>query len=243
MSLIKIIQSLFGRSKQVENLPAIAFTSVTPTVSPGSYESHIANQNAAIELETQTFINKYGPDFFSFLYRPDADQFIRQEVIPFRNPNSLYNNFLDNDHWRKKNPLNFPGPFYTGESDTCATGIYEAPDNVLLDADACEFIFKQPQNYSEFLHVLEAAAVEVFDSYSCNGNNNWTYQKCKDWWKNKDDLLNDLRSEEFEFRNGDSVQLYINYLNGPAETDLRKYCYLLENGVYPVSDIHKLPEL
>ncbi|WP_315817874.1 hypothetical protein [Paraflavitalea speifideaquila] len=83
--------------------------------------------------------------------------------------------------------------------------------------------------------MIDAAAVEVLDSYSCNGNNYWTYQKCKEWWEQKPRLLANLD-------NKDDIQ-YIDYLNGPTETDLRKYCYFLENGVYPTDETKSLTEL
>jgi hypothetical protein len=235
MSFLNILKTLLGNTKQTENVPADTSWQGT--------EAYFAKHMAEIEVEAGTFINKYGTDFFSFFYRPDADLFIRQEVLTFRSPDNTQNHFLDNDHWKKKHYLNFPGPFYTGETDTCGTGIIEAPHNVLLDADSLEFIFKQPETYAEFLCVIDAAAVEVFDSYSSNGNNNWTYQKCKDWWKDKAQMLSQLNSPEYYNKNVNGMQLYIDYLNGDAETDLRKYCYFLENRFYPASDIVRLPEL
>jgi hypothetical protein len=37
----------------------------------------------------------------------------------------------------------------------------------MLDAHGCEFIFQQPATYYELFCVVNAAAVEVQDSYSC----------------------------------------------------------------------------
>ena len=151
--------------------------------------------------------------------------------------------FLDNDHWREKHPLNFPGPFYTGMSDTCGTGPCEAQENVLCDSYCQEYIFKQPTDYLELVGVLDAAAVEVIDSYSCNGNKYWTYEKCREWWHTVPDILQQLKDPEIVKVNGpDHVQLHLDYLNGAAEKDLRKYCYFLENGRYPQGEV-RLPEL
>src|SRR5262245_12225854 len=43
----------------------------------------------------------------------------------------------------EKNPLNIPGPIYGAETDTCCTGPQEAPENVLLDKNGQEFVFRQ----------------------------------------------------------------------------------------------------
>ena len=67
----------------------------------------------------------------------------------------------------------------------------EAPDNDIIDANGCEYVFKQPADYYEFLCVLNAA-VEVFDSYSSNGNEYWTYAACKEWWRDRTSLLHQL---------------------------------------------------
>lgn len=188
-------------------------------------------------------IVQFGDDFNAFFYQRGIDKILRKELIFFRDPNCSYGDFLDHDYWEVKRPYNFPGPFYTGESDTCGTGDVEAPGNVMYDENTCEYVFRQPQNYMELLCVMDAAAVEVWDSYSCNGNKYWTYEKCKEWWKNRYSLIADLNGEEFRRTNGDRVALYLDYLNTSAENDLRKYCYFLENGVYPDNIKLLLPEL
>jgi hypothetical protein len=43
--------------------------------------------------------------------------------------------------------------------------------------------------------------------------------------------------------NQGQAQHYIDYLNGEAEMDLRRYCYFLENGIYPLNEQAILPEL
>ena len=45
-----------------------------------------------------------------------------------------------------RNPLNIPGPIYGAETDTCLTGPLEAPENVLVDKNGQEFVFKQASN-------------------------------------------------------------------------------------------------
>jgi hypothetical protein len=47
------------------------------------------------------------------------------------------------NHYDIYENLSFPGPFYTGESDTCGTGISEASENVIFSHEAQEFIMIQ----------------------------------------------------------------------------------------------------
>ncbi|WP_157807393.1 hypothetical protein [Hymenobacter chitinivorans] len=44
--------------------------------------------------------------------------------------------------------------------------------------------------------MLGAAAVEVNDSYSASGNDFWTYEACKTWWRNRDQLVSALLDPE-----------------------------------------------
>lgn len=239
MRLYEMLRAVF---KRLEKTPASPLTErlPTPDYDPDNDEErtiYIAQHLAEIEQVVSLFIERYGTDFNAFLYRPELAVFIRQEIVPFRypDPDGRYQNFLDTSHWSNINYLNFPGPFYTGESDTFGTGEREAPNNVLLTDHAEEFVFRQPQNFTEFLCVVSASAVEVLDSYSCDGNDRWTYQLCREWWQGKNELIRRLSVPALRKHNGNRVQLYIDYLNGAAETDLRKYCYFLENGRYPTA--------
>jgi len=238
MRFYEIFQAVFGRSK--ETPPAPLSERSSPEYDPENDEerlAYLAKHLAEIAQAAPLLTERYGADFNAFLYRPKLAAFIQKEVVPFQypTPDGCYQDFLDVSHWPKIHYLNFPGPFYTGESDTCGTGEREAPDNVLLTDHAEEYVFRQPQNFTEFLCVLSAAAVEVFDSYSCDGNDHWTYQLCREWWQGKDEFIRHLRTPAFRKHNGNRIQLYIDYLNGSAETDLRKYCYFLENGRYPIA--------
>ena len=205
------------------------------------FEEYEAKHLSDVAAESSRFEEKYG-DFTAFLYRRDFDQFLRKEVLFFREPEGKFNDFLDNNYWQEKHHFNFPGPFYTGQSDTCGTGCCEAPRNVMNDENCCEYVFKQPKNFQELLCVIDAAAVEVFDSYSSNGNDYWTYLECKNWWANRAALLIDLKNEEAIKMNHGNAQFYVDYLNGDAEMDLRRYCYFLIHGRYPTDD-SALPEL
>ena len=196
---------------------------MTRAIDINEYIAQHFNEKA---IEALKFAEHYGKDFNTFFYRSNFDHFLRMDALEFRAPNYQHNTFLDNNCWPVKNSLNFPGPFYTGESGTCGTGICEAPINILNDGENCEYIFRQPQTYLEFLCILDAAETEVLERYSCNGNDYWTYEKCRLWWRDKPDILNSLSKCEDNFQ-------YEVYLNGAAEKDLKRYCFFLENGNYP----------
>ncbi len=158
--------------------------------------------------------------------------------------------FLDFDNnsdfggseWSNRGELNFPGPFYTGETDTCGTGIIEAPNNVVFNEYCMEFVMIQPRNKTELLQVWNAGAVEVFGSYYCDGNKYWTIDKVKNWWARKDYLLECLENEELIEMNCNQEKRYRYYLENFAEIDLRKYCFFLDNGSYPNEEV-LLPEI
>lgn len=91
-------------------------------------------------------------------------------MLNFWEPGEGNKTFLGKSPWSARHPFNFPGPFYAGESDTCGTGIDQAPANVIIDNEGCEYVFRQPTDYYELLCILNATAVEVLDSYSADGN-------------------------------------------------------------------------
>lgn len=154
-----------------------------------------------------------------------------------------YNNTPDfsGSDWKNKGGLNFPGPFYTGESDTCGTGIVESPNNVIIDEDGMEHVMIQPRNKDELEELWNAAATEVFGSYYCDGNNFWTVELVKDWWGNRMRIIKRLSHYSISNNNQGQEKTYLSYLRNEAELDLRKYCFFLENGYYPSDE--NLPEL
>lgn len=239
MNLLELIKSLFHKSTSTQAAPITTITG-RPVY---DLDTYIALHLKETAETSQKFIPRYGNDFNAFFYQPQIADILRNEVIEMLYPNKNTHGFLDNDHWRQKNPLNFPGPFYTGETDTCGTGNPEAPFNVLFDTNSCEYVFRQPANFTELLCIMDAAAVEVFDSYSCNGNQHWTYEACKEWWEQKPDWIRQLQHPEMQKSNAGSQQLYIDYLETTAETDLRKYCFFLEHRYYPTDENIKLPSL
>lgn len=233
MNIFKAIKAIFIKPVSIRTMSAEELH---------SFEEYVRHSLITIEEKIPGVVEKFDADFNSFFFNPEIEMIIKDELLPVAGYRGIYAGFLDNDHWQAKHPLNFPGPFYTGESDTCGTGDREAPGNVLYDDYCCEYIFKQPQNYTELLCVLSAAAVEVFDSYSCNGNTYWTYAACKEWWRNRSSVISQLNDPELKGMNHGREQLYIDYLHLTAEKDLKKYCFFLENNYYPGNE-NILPDL
>lgn len=198
-------------------------------------------ENRMVPAELQSVIEKFGRDAIALLYRKDG-LLIGSEMEAFLWPKQDHG-CLGSSYWHERHPLNFPGPFYTGQTDTCGTGPIEAPANVLVDDNAQEFIFRQATNMQELLEVVNAGLVEVLSSYSCDGNSHWTYALCKEWWRNRHDVTAELRKPRAVRHNGKWTKLWNDYLQGDAEIDLRRYCYFLEHGQYPTLDGVHLPPL
>ncbi|ACU59903.1 hypothetical protein [Chitinophaga pinensis] len=178
---------------------------------------------------------RFGADFNAFFYSPQFHQYMLSLT-----PAGV--TLMNSDNWGDLSVYNFPGPFYTGETDTCGTGIY-AMDNVLFDENYQEFVFRQPASYFELLCLIDAGYVEVRDGYSADGNQRWTYERCRSWWLTVPSLLDWLSKDEgMKNINGKMLDNYIHYLQTTAKDDLRKYCFFLENGYYP-QDGQTLPEL
>lgn len=244
MSIVQTIKTfLSGNNINIPtNKPAFDDSDFDVKAYMAPFEASLAEKFTNVEIDGKKLSEHYG-NFTNFICRQNFNEFLREDVLPFREPESKYLEFLNTDHWKEKHPYNFPGPFYVGQSDSCGTGIGEAPNNVMNDFHACDYIFRQPTNYYDLLCVLDAAAVEVFSSYSSNGNECWTYEGCKKWWNDREYLLNDLTNDEVVKMNNGRAHLYIDYLKGEAEMDLRRYCYFLENGKLPMDKSLTLPEL
>lgn len=148
---------------------------------------------------------------------------------------------IDGSAWNLKNELNFPGPFYTGETDTCGTGIIEAPKNVIFDRECMEHVMIQPRTKKELLGLRDAGAIEVFGEYYCDGNKHWTIQLVKEWWSNRNDIFKSLQDRVLIKMNCNQEKRYKYYLDNVAELDLKRYCFFLDNGFYSTDE--KLPNI
>lgn len=243
MDILAALTAFFrGTSPTPATPPPVVLPSAETAALIAAHRASLADGFRRVASASERFQQQYG-EFTAFFYRPDFDAFLRKQVPFFWEPGEGHKAFLDESHWLKKHPFNFPGPFYAGESDTCGTGIGEAPENVVNDAWGCEYIFRQPANYYELLCVLNAAAVEVFDSYSANGNDYWTYEACQQWWRNRPQLLHHLSQPNVLAASEGQAQRYAEYLQADAEMDLRRYCYFLENGTFPPVANTALPTL
>jgi hypothetical protein len=58
--------------------------------------------------------------------------------------------------WEDRLWLNVPGPFYTGESDTCWTGRLHAPRHVLYGGEyVSEYVYRQPTTRAQQTHLVQ----------------------------------------------------------------------------------------
>jgi hypothetical protein len=138
-----------------------------------------------------------------------------------------------------RNPLNVPGPFYGAETDTCGTGVVEAPDNVLLDERGQEYLFRQPEDTAELQGILSAAFCECFTGYGADGDQNWTLSLVREWWATRFDLL---RVPVSSHNDDVSVRRWRELLSGGAEGYLRMYAFFVEEGRKP-TEADQLPDL
>jgi hypothetical protein len=142
----------------------------------------------------------------------------------------------------EKNPLNIPGPIYGAKTDTCCTGPQEAPDNVLLDNNGQEFVFRQPSIADEFRDLVSAAISECFCGYGADGNSRWRVSLVREWWQTREDMLRTGIDEDEKICIPASFQRWRQLLQGEAEGYLRVYAFFVENGRVP-SEYDFLPEM
>lgn len=184
---------------------------------------------------------KYGLSALDYMYSSKLnEEFIRTfNDLYFQSTDDYFLSDFDN-----RDPLNFPGPFYTTVTDNCGTGQPEAPRNILFDEEGREHIFKQPTSTEEFTQTITAAAIDPFGSYGWDGNNFWTNELVREWWSKKSEIIERLKTTEFEETNEGQNGEYINYLNSNAELDLQRYLHYLETGKYSLdAKPHELPKL
>jgi hypothetical protein len=92
--------------------------------------------------------------------------------------------------WEQRNWRNVPGPFYAGETDSLAIGRLAAPGHVCYDDDlgggfGFEFIYRQPVNARETEAVVEACQIELYSGYNWDGDDHWTTEAVREWWRNQ----------------------------------------------------------
>lgn len=154
--------------------------------------------------------------------------------------------------WAEKHWLNVPGPFYTGETDTCWTGRLSAPRNILYGGEhRNEFVYRQPKTLAEVEGVIEAVNADPLDGYADDGDTRWTPEAVRAWWKQRAEIEKHIKTLIEEWTaDGRSSALdaaqggrdFLAYLAGELETDLRSYVFRLEHGRYPEAG-DQLPRL
>ncbi|MBC7485992.1 MAG: hypothetical protein H7282_04500 [Cytophagaceae bacterium] len=194
------------------------------------------------EERLQEVEEKFGTDALSLIYTIDSKKNLDSiENAYFKG--ELNVSFLAGFH--DKSRFNFPGPFYTGYTDNCGTGQPTAPSTILYDENGHEHILKQPRTTKQLIELLVAAYIDPFGAYAIDGNNHWTIDLIKEWWQNKSALIAELSTENIiQNQDGTQAQDYIDYLNGEALLDLRKYAFFLLHKKYPTAkEFNELPEI
>ena len=164
-------------------------------------------------------------------------------------------NYLTSDDgrkWAEKHWLNVPGPFYTGETDTCWTGRMSAPRHVLYGGEYLnEFVYRQPRTKAEVECLLEAAGDDPFDGYACDGDARWTPAAVRAWWDARGQVEEHVaglvvqfagRADAVDQEAAEGAHDFLAYLAGDLRADLQAYLFRLERGRYPATG-DQLPDL
>ncbi|MCX4802073.1 ferredoxin [Streptomyces sp. NBC_01214] len=154
--------------------------------------------------------------------------------------------------WEERNWRNVPGPFYGSVTDTCWTGREVAPDHVLYDdEDGREFVYRQPRTPEETYRVLAAAWQELTAGYQCDGDERWTPELVREWWRDRGRVREwavgldrswsaSARAAEREAVGG--ARAYVAYIDDGLADYLRGYVFWLAERRHPRPD-ELLPRL
>lgn len=91
--------------------------------------------------------------------------------------------------WTDNHWMNTPGTIYCGQTDNCGTGPAEAAENIHVDAEGYEVVYRQPITQAELDQVISAACCDPFSGYGADGNLHWSYEKIKEWWMSREKLI------------------------------------------------------
>jgi hypothetical protein len=155
--------------------------------------------------------------------------------------------------WEERNWRNVPGPIYGALTDTCMAGRPEAPDHVLYDEEGQEFIFRQPSSLPQLRKVVMAACVDPFCGYANDGNEHWTSEYVRSWWRERGKLLdwisqglrNPLFATHADFvkqKQLEGLQDFEEYVTGALFDYVRSYVFFLDHGRLPTGN-ECLPDL
>jgi hypothetical protein len=147
--------------------------------------------------------------------------------------------------------LNVPGPFWTGETDTCWTGRLNAPHHVLYGDEFTEFVYRQPRTPTELAALAAAAWEDPFGGYGCDGDDRWTPETVRTWWRERNRVVQYVEQQHQQWNASDRTEEqeaaaglrdFASYLAGPLDADLRIYLFWLMERRSPNSG-DRLPSL
>ena len=154
--------------------------------------------------------------------------------------------------WKDKHWMNTPGPIYGGDTTSCGTGPLAAPNNVGVDEEWQEVIYRQPVNRYELRQAAGAAGAEVVHGYGADGDLHWTYETVKAWWaeprlkvEQEVSRLYDAQLALGEKKNYEyfaGLIRWMAYLKEDLYQYLQVYAFFLDNGRIPAEG-DRLPEL
>src|SRR5262249_23564321 len=129
--------------------------------------------------------------------------------------------------------LNVPGPFWTGETNTCWTGRLHAPDHVLYGGKYfTEFGYRQPRTATQVAALADAAWEDRFGGYGCDGDDRWTPETFRAWWRERDRVVEHVEQQHRQWVASDradeqeaaaGLRDFASYVDGPLHDDLRIY--------------------
>ncbi|MEU4730354.1 ferredoxin [Streptomyces sp. NPDC023588] len=157
--------------------------------------------------------------------------------------------------WAERNWRNVPGPFYGADTDCMEMGRCEAPHHVAYDGEH-EFVFRQPGNAAETRRLVAAAELELYSGYAMDGDEHWTPEAVRDWWRNRGRVRDWAVAAAAEWAGYDEDPRYaahhheaaqghrdfVAHIDGGLEAYLRGYVFWLEQRREPARG-EALPDL
>uniref|UniRef100_A0AAU2JNC7 Ferredoxin n=1 Tax=Streptomyces sp. NBC_00049 TaxID=2903617 RepID=A0AAU2JNC7_9ACTN len=147
------------------------------------------------------------------------------------------------DRWEERDWRNVPGPFYGAGTDNCWMGRLIAPANVLYEDEwGAEFVYRQPRDAEETLAVLGAAAQDPMGGHACDGDDRWTPELVRDWWRERDrvrewavalDRTWSVSEREDEREAAGGARAYVAHIDDGLAAYLRGYLFRLAEGRPP----------